>query len=259
MIPAIYETTIAHTRIEPLRRTFRYRSHSWLIDVDDLPRPPWWARMLVGFRAGDHLQPPPSGPDTLRTRVDHALAGAGVPPRPGTVTALLNARCLGYVFDPLTLFWCRGPDGTTYAAIAEVHNTYGGQHAYVLTPDEHGRAEVHKSFFVSPFNSVDGRYRMRIAEPDRRLHISVILDGPHGPRLVATMHGVRRAITANNILRAQLRTPLVPLMVKARITFQGIRLWLAGLPITRPAAADAAGCCHGCPEGPKDRRTEGPI
>ncbi len=78
---------------------------------------------------------------------------------------LSNARSLGYVFNPLSLFWCHDPDGSLRCVIAEVHNTYGGKHCYLITPDDAGRAETEKRFYVSPFYPVDGFYRMSVAEP----------------------------------------------------------------------------------------------
>lgn len=232
MIPAIYDTAIAHTRTAPIRHSFRYRSQSWYVDIDDLPRPPWWLRPLVGFRASDHLRAPATGPDTLHTRVDEALRSEGVEPRCGRVTALLNSRCLGYVFDPVTIFWCHGPGGDVYAAIVEVHNTYGGRRAYVVEPNEAGRAVFVKDFYVSPFNPVDGRYRLRLPEPAERLQLDIILDISGENRVVATPRGVRRRVNVAMIVRSQIRAPLVPLVVMARIRFQGIRLWRRGLPVT---------------------------
>ncbi|MDJ0429145.1 DUF1365 family protein, partial [Rhodococcus fascians] len=70
----------------------------------------------------------------------------------GTVTALLNARVLGYVFNPLSVYWCHDVDGSLRCVIAEVHNTYGQRHSYLIRPDGSDRAEVDKQFYVSPFN-----------------------------------------------------------------------------------------------------------
>ena len=78
---------------------------------------------------------------------------------------LAHARVLGYVFNPLTVYWCHRPDGTLACVVAEVHNTYRQRHAYLLPADDRGRAEVPKQFYVSPFYPVDGRYRMSLPEP----------------------------------------------------------------------------------------------
>ena len=74
---------------------------------------------------------------------------------------LASARVLGHVFDPLSVFWCYGSDGVLACVVAEVHNTYGERHAYLLRPDEAGTAVTDKGFYVSPFFDVTGSYELR--------------------------------------------------------------------------------------------------
>lgn len=195
--PAIYSTRIRHARTEPVRNTFEYSSYSWYVDVDDLPRLPRWLRPFARFRAEDHFEANlATGDDTLRTRVDAFLAARGVDLRGGRVTSLLNARVLGYVFNPLSVYWCHGTDGNLRCVIAEVHNTYGQRHAYLIRPDGSDRAEVDKQFYVSPFNDVGGRYDMRFPEPGDTLSLNVVLhrDG-HAP-FTATVRGKRQPALA---------------------------------------------------------------
>ena len=133
LTPAIYRTRITHLRRAPVHHYFEHRSYSWYVDIDRLPELPRWLRPFARFEASDHLDGAPD--DTLRQRVDNFLADHGIDLRGGTVTALLQARVLGYVFNPLSLFWCHDADGVLRHVIAEVHNTYGGRHAYLLPPD----------------------------------------------------------------------------------------------------------------------------
>ncbi len=106
---AIYDTRIAHVRHTPLRNAFSYRSYAWLVDLDDLPRPPRSLRALAQFRAEDHLGEPDR---TLRQNVDALLALHGVDLSGGRILMLANARVLGYVFNPLSVFWCHHADGS---------------------------------------------------------------------------------------------------------------------------------------------------
>ena len=78
----------------------------------------------------------------------------------------MQARVLGYVFNPLSVFWCHDADGVLRHVIAEVHNTYGGRHAYLLPPTGDQPAAVKKTLYVSPFNEVDGYYLVRAPLPD---------------------------------------------------------------------------------------------
>lgn len=173
----------------------------------------------------------------LRARVDAVLADHGIHDADGPVTALMNARAFGYVFDPLTVFWCHDRRGDLRCVVAEVHNTYGQRHAYVLQPDERGRAEVDKAFHVSPFHQVEGRYRLRLPEPADALDLRITLLLDARPPFHAALTGHLLPVTARTVLRANLRAPLSPLLTSARIRRHGIALWARGLPITpRPRA-----------------------
>ncbi|HEY1001757.1 MAG TPA: DUF1365 domain-containing protein [Streptosporangiaceae bacterium] len=230
MKASIYEVTISHARSAPLRNVFRYRSYLWLVDLDHLPR----VRLLAGFRARDHLGDPRA---SIRANLDRFLAVRGVDLGGGRVTMLAHARVLGYVFNPLTVYWCHRPDGTLACVVAEVHNTYRQRHAYLLPG---ARAEVPKQFYVSPFYPVDGRYRMSLPEPDAspggRLSLSVRLDRPDGHSFAASVHGRAVPATTRKLLHAAVRHPWSTAAVSVRIRWQGVRLYLRGLPvIPRPA------------------------
>jgi DUF1365 family protein len=208
---------------------FRYRSYLWLVDLDHLPRVPGLAR----FRARDHLGDPRA---SIRANLDRFLAARGVDLGGGRVTMLAQARVLGYVFNPLTVYWCHRPDGTLACVVAEVHNTYRQRHAYLLRTDDRGRAEVPKQFYVSPFYPVDGRYRMSLPEPDATLALSVRLDRPDGHSFAASVRGRAGPGTARALLAAVVRHPWSTAAVSVRIRWQGVRLYLRGLPvIPRPA------------------------
>jgi len=225
-VSALYEVTISHGRSAPLRNVFRYRSYLWLVDLDHLPR----VRLLAAFRARDHLGDPRA---SIRANLDRFLAARGVDLGGGRVTMLAQARVLGYVFNPLTVYWCHRPDGTLACVVAEVHNTYRQRHAYLLPG---ARAEVPKQFYVSPFYPVDGRYRMSLPEPDATLALSVRLDRPDGHAFAASVRGRPVPATARALLAAVVRYPWSTAVVSVRIRWQGVRLYLRGLPvIPRPA------------------------
>jgi DUF1365 family protein len=228
MTAAIYRTSIRHVRQDPLKNAFTYRSYSWYVDLDDLPQLPWWLRPLAGFHAKDHLGDPAA---SIRENVDRFLAGNGEEPDGGTVTMLANARVLGHVFNPISIFWCHGADGALRAVIAEVHNTYGERHCYLLHPDGAGRVQTSKDFFVSPFNGVDGSYRMSLPEPTGKLAVAVVLERAGRKPFTATMTGAGRTATPRSILAAALAVPLAPLRVVLQIRWQGTKLWARGLPI----------------------------
>lgn len=234
--PRLYECRISHVRTVPLRNVFTYRSYLWLVDLDDLPRP----GPLSTFSAKDHLGDPQR---SIRENLDRFLADRDVDLGGGQILMLAHARVFGYVFNPLTVYWCHRADGTLAAVVAEVHNTYGERHAYLLHTDERGRAEVPKQFYVSPFYPVDGRYRMSLPEPGDRLALSIALgrpgpaDGPAGSteKFTAGVQGRAVPATARTLAAAALRHPWSTVVVSARIRWQGTKLYLRGLrPAPRP-------------------------
>lgn len=231
MLTALYRTRITHLRRAPVHHYFEQRGYSWYVDVDNLPRLPRWLEPFARFEAAEHLSAPADGDDTLRTRVDNYLAERGVELPGGTVSALLQARVLGYVFNPLSVFWCHDRHGVLRHVIAEVHNTYGGRHAYLLPPTGNHPVAVKKALYVSPFNDVDGYYLVRAPLPDAKLDVTISLHRENKPAFVATMHGTRRKASIANILRLQMVAPVAPLMGAMWIRIQGFTLWARRVPV----------------------------
>jgi uncharacterized protein len=237
LTPALYRTRITHLRRAPVHHYFEHRSYSWYVDIDRLPELPRWLRPFARFDARDHFDGEPES--TLRTRIETFLGDRGVDLGGGTITALLQARVLGYVFNPLSLYWCHDAEGELRHVIAEVHNTYGGRHAYLLPPDSGQPAMVMKKLYVSPFNKVDGYYLVRAPRPDSTLNVTISLHRENQPAFVATMRGDRLRASARQLLRMQFVAPLAPLMGAAGIRVQGITLWLRRVPLVpRPEAAE---------------------
>ncbi|MDX2644681.1 DUF1365 domain-containing protein [Streptomyces sp. PA03-1a] len=239
-VPALYECTITHVRTDPLRHAFAHRTYMWLTDPARPPRLPAALRPLARFDPRDHFG---GRHPTVRAALDAWLAAQGVDLHGGPVRMLSHARVLGHVFNPLTLYWCHDPDGTLVCVVAEVHNTYGERHAYLLRTDGRDGAHVAKDFYVSPFLPVDGGYRMRLPEPHDRLHLTVHLERPGGGTpFTATVRGERRPATAPGLLRAAARHPWSTAAVSAGIRRHGIRLLLRGLPVQpRPVHAPQEG------------------
>ncbi len=232
LTPAIYRTTITHSRQAPVHHSFEYRSYSWYVDIDDLPRLPWWLRPFARFRASDHFSDhftePPYG--SLRERLTAFFADHELTAPEGRIMALLQARVFGYVFNPLSIFWCHDRDGQLSHVIAEVHNTYGERHAYLLPPADLPVVTA-KEFYVSPFNQVDGYYLVQAPLPGNEVDITVALHRDHRPALTANLRGRRRPATAGQVVIMQFISPLAPLVVAARIRIQGIKLWLRRVPV----------------------------
>ncbi|GGU70097.1 DUF1365 domain-containing protein [Lentzea flava] len=219
----IYDVVITHARRELIDRTFSHRAYMWLVDLDELPRLPWWVKPFARFESRDHLGSPEK---SIRENLTEWLADRGIELGGGQVLMLANARVLGYVFNPLSVYWCHDASGALVCVVAEVHNTYGGRHCYLLRTDDHGRASVDKEFYVSPFLEVDGHYVMRLPKPGEQLSVTIALRQNGKTTFSATMRGER-----TTGLRMLLSRPLMPQRISALIRRHGIALYLRRLPI----------------------------
>jgi DUF1365 family protein len=238
--PALYDVEIGHSRSRPVRRIFTHRAFLWLVDLDDvaagrlaqggpLPR---WLRAQARFEPADHLGDPRR---SIKENVVAFTRENGVDdvarvlmlshPRTG-----LPGRA-SYVFNPLSVHWCYRADQSLACIVAEVHNTYGGRHAYLLHPDERGRAQAGKEFYVSPFLEVSGRYRMRFSPPGPRVDIGIALHQEGAVAFAAWLRGTARPATPRAVAAATVRRPLMALRGSALIRWHGIALWLRRLPV----------------------------
>ena len=231
--PAVYRVRVSHARTERVRHAFRYRHSLWLVDLDALPQLPRGLRWLASFAARDHFGDPAA---TWRANVEAFLAVNDVHLDDGRVVALTGPRSSGYVFNPLTTYWCHHADGRLRAVVAEVHNTYGERHCYLLRPDAEGRDTADKAFYVSPFFTVDGCYEIRCPEPGDTVDVSVTLHREGRPVFTARVAG-KRENPGRSALAMALRHPLASHRVMALIRFEGLRLWSRRVPVVaRPLA-----------------------
>ncbi|MFE6750709.1 DUF1365 domain-containing protein [Kitasatospora purpeofusca] len=248
----LYETVTTHVRTAPRRRPFRHRGYLWLVDLDHPPVLARPLRPLARFLPRDHALAAADDPPTIRHDLERYLLAHGIRLGRGRVLMLTQARSLGHVFNPLTVYWCRDGEGRPLCTVAEVHNTYGGRHRYLLPPDPEGHGECVKDFYVSPFFPVDGRYRMVLPEPGERLRLTVHLELRGEPAFTATVRGAARPAGPAALLRLALAHPFSTWAVSLHIRYRGIRLWLSGLPV-HPRPAATAPCPAADPSRSDDR------
>jgi DUF1365 family protein len=146
---------------------------------------------------------------------------------------LANARTLGYVFDPLSVYWCYAADGRLEGVIAEVHNTYGERHGYVVEVDEQGSGRADKELYVSPFFGVFGDYRLKFALDGDKVGAFVTLRQDGRVVFTGSFTGRTVPITTRRVLGVAVSQPLMPQRVAALIRLHGAWLWLRRLPVVR--------------------------
>jgi DUF1365 family protein len=233
VLPALVEGTVGHTRRTPLRHRFTNRVYQWLVDVDDLPRLPRLLRPFSTFSAADHIGDPH---DTIHSNIERFCKAQGVDISGHRVLMLANARVLGHTFDPLSVFWAIAPDGSLTCIVAEVHNTYGERHAYLLQTDGEGRQTVDKEFYVSPFFTVDGKYDLQFRLAQEQISSTIILRQGGEAVFSATFRGTPRPATPGRLGKLLVKMPLMTHRTSLLIRIHGVWLWIRRLPVVkRPA------------------------
>jgi uncharacterized protein len=250
---ALYFGTVLHQRLRPVRHDLDYRVFTMLVDLDELPG--LGARLkllshnrfnLFSFHDRDHGA---RQNEPLKPQIEAKLGEAGIDLAGGRIRLLCFPRILGYVFNPLSVYFCHHRDGSLRAILYEVSNTFGEQHGYLIPvrgPDAVVRQSCAKEFYVSPFMAMEGRYEFRLAAPAERLAVYIRQLDRDGPILHASLEGNRAPLDDATLARAFLRYPLMTLKVIAGIHWEALRLWRKGLRLVpRPAAPprDAVTIC----------------
>lgn len=234
--PSLIVGHVGHARRGSVAHAFRTSHYQWLVDLDALPSFGGPLRLISRFSTRDHLA---SGATdgTIKGDLVALLQREGISVETtDRLLMLAHARCFGYAFDPLSVFWCVDAEGNVKATVLEVHNTYGGRHSYVIDPDSEGRAKVAKQFLVSPFNDTRGSYDVQVEIDRERLRIDIALTRRGEQFFSASLSGDALPATRRSLLRIAARHPLITQKVALFIRVHGIRLWLAGLPVQRRAA-----------------------
>ena len=240
---AVYEGGVRHRRHAPQPHAVRYRMAQLYLDLDEVDRVfdasrLWSAdrRNLGEFRRSDYLGDP-AVPLAEAVR-ERAAAALGRRPE-GPIRLLTHPRYFGYVFNPVSFYYCHAADGETLDCIvAEITNTpWKERHAYVLpaeAAERHGRAlgwSFAKRFHVSPFLPMARDYAWRFTVPgdDLHVHMDVLHDGER--EFDATLHLQRRALDAASLRRLLWRHPLMTAQVIGAIHWQALRLWFKRTPV----------------------------
>jgi len=252
---AIGTGTVRHARLRPARNAFAYPAFFLRLPLRALqasPRWPWrllrpsgTALAVVADR--DHGDGGPMLP-----WIERLLHAGGVDDATGEIWLHTMPRVFGYVFNPVSFWFCERRDGRLRAVVCEVNNTFGERHCYLLAHAD-GRAMrwgeemvAAKSFHVSPFCRVEGSYRFRfmLAPPRKagergRFIARIDHDDRDGALLQTSIAGSLAPLCDRTLAATLLRQPAVTLKVVARIHWQALRLLLKGVPFRSKPAAPA--------------------
>ena len=235
MNSCLYECTVFHRRLAPKRHELLYRVFYFLLDLDELGKLDSRLRLFkvnrpgfYSFRDSDHIS---HGAATAGENIRRYLASQGISAPVGKVLLLTLPRILGYVFNPISVYFCLDHDGKPLAAVAEVGNTFGEWKPYLVPPvsDTAFQVKVVKHFYVSPFSDLDLEFDFRFELPGERL--SILVDDYRGTEreLISSLTGKRLPLTDGTLLRFSLKYPLFTLRVILGIHWHALILWLKGI------------------------------
>jgi len=240
---SLFPGDVMHARLKPFGHRFVYTVFSLLIDIDRLDEANKASRIfsinrpnLTSFYESDHVE---DGGETLRQFVDRLLAQAGQRTRASRVLLLCYPRILGYVFNPISVYFAYDAAGELTAMIYAVRNTFGERHTYVapIRPGELGPAGVRqertKIFHVSPFIDMGTRYHFRVLPPGRIVRLRIHETEKGEPLLAATFVGEQKTLDTTTLATCLLKIPFMTWKITAGIHWEALKLWLKGARFRR--------------------------
>ena len=239
MPAALYWGKVMHARWRPVQHRFTYRVMSLLIDLDRLheaPRQSWLFDVNraapFSFHERDHGDGTGAG---LSRYIRRMAAERSIDLSDGRILLLCYPRVLGYVFNPLSIYFCYGASGDLVLLIYEVRNTFGEMHSYVLPVQDAPpgcaiRQSQAKEFYVSPFMEMGTHYRFSVSPPGQNVVVRIVQTGDQGAMFAAAFSGRRRALTSRALLAALVRLPFLTFKVIVAIHWEAMWLWLKGVP-----------------------------
>ncbi len=241
---------VRHTRLRPRRHAFAYDTFFLMLPMRLLGQAAAMGCLpvnrpgAISFYDSDHGDG--RGPEQggALAWLQEMLHQQGIHDADGEVWLHCYPRVLGYTFKPVSFWYCHRADGTLRAVVAEVNNTFGERHCYLLDAPRYGTELLaDKCFHVSPFCRVEGRYRFRFMRTERegqaRTVVRVDHDDAQGPLIHTSVSGHLEPVTSAALRRALWRYPAMTLMVVARIHWQALQLWLKRVRFfSKPPAPD---------------------
>lgn len=243
MSHCLYDCKVMHQRLQPQRYGFTSGMFLFKLDLDRLPELIEELPILshnqpniYSFYDKDHLW---LGRPSLRENVEAYLAEQGITERPARIELLTSLRVLGYVFNPVSFYFCYAADDRPLCIITEVHNTFGELKPFLLRPEDFNgkrfEAERVKHFYISPFSDLDPLLQLRLEFPGDRLalYVNSRRTDETTPFFRSSLTGRKRPLIQIELLRFSFRFPFITAKVMAQIHWHALRLYLRKVPLHR--------------------------
>ena len=236
----IYSGFVTHRRFKPKRHFFSYKTFSLLINLDEIENLEKKINFfsynkfnILSFYDKDHG---PRDGSSLIEWVKSTLLNAKINIGSGSIKLLCYPRFFGYVFNPLSIFYCYDENSRLKAILYEVKNTFNEQHTYVFSANPYSNLILHrcdKKFYVSPFIEMKTFYNFRLLNPGKNLNVFIKQSDSQGILLTACQFGKKIEINSRTLLFQFLRHPLMSFKVITAIHFEALRLWIKGVKFVK--------------------------
>ena len=232
----IYSGLVTHKRYKPKNHFFSYKTFSLLIDLNEIEMLEKKIKFfsynkfnILSFYNIDHGS---RNGKSLTTWVKNILKKSKINIAIDKIKLLCYPRFFGYVFNPLSIFYCYDKNLKLKAVLYEVKNTFNEQHTYVFRSSSSSNLIQHKcnkKFYVSPFIKMEAFYNFRLLKPGKKLNVLIKQSDVNGTLLVAQQVGKQLDLTSKNLFYEFIKHPLMSFKVIAAIHFEAFRLWTKGI------------------------------
>ena len=233
MNSCIYNGEVTHTRFKPVRHFLKYKTFSLLIDLDEINILDKSIGIfshnkfnIFSFYDKDHGD---RDGGNLKDWVISNLKKFGIKENITNIKVLCYPRILGYVFNPLSIFYCYGKDKLV-AIFYEVKNTFNEQHTYIfkIKNNEEIIQKCRKKFYVSPFMDMETFYNFKLLNPNDKLSVFIKQTDADGTILTATQTGDKKEFSFKQLAINFLKYPLMTIKIISSIHYEALLLWKKG-------------------------------
>jgi len=232
----IYSGFVTHRRFKPKRHFFSYKTFSLLIDLNEIEslerKIKFFSYNKFNILSFYNLDHGPRDGSCLVTWTKKILAESKIDIGSGTIKLLCFPRFFGYVFNPLSVFYCYDENLQLKAVLYEVKNTFNEQHTYVFPASPSSNLILHrcdKKFYVSPFIEMKTFYNFRLLKPGKIINVFIKQSDIDGTLLIACQTGQKLELNSKNLFAQFLKHPLMSFKVILAIHFEAFRLWAKGI------------------------------
>ncbi len=236
----IYNGHVVHKRYKPKEHFFKYKVFSLLIDLSELSVLEKKLTLfsynkfnILSFYDIDHG---PRDGTSLIVWVKKNLNDNKINSEEIKIKLLCYPRVLGYVFNPLSVFFVYDKNSNLISILYEVKNTFGEQHTYVFKIDSTSQSLEHsckKKFHVSPFIEMNCLYYFKILKPENKLSVIINQNDDEGKLLFASQDGLKKELNNKNLIFSYISHPLMSLKIIGAIHFEALKLWLKGIKFVK--------------------------